>query len=120
MQGKKKVCFTPKKDEKGNFLYQEATIKASEFSYLKLLDLFFRPQESFGEEQFDKIFPEKPNYQKNHEMIHKTVAFCREMNINSAVLLEDMAGFCRNINSKTRIPNDSLIISPNAGAKYPH
>lgn len=66
-----KIVFKKEKDKKtGKALYHSATISLNvkkkdcpeESAYLRLLDLFFRPLETFGEEQFYKIFPREPNY----------------------------------------------------------
>lgn len=67
------------KTEKKKF-YFEHTIKLNEpqKSYFNLLEMFFKPEEFFNsnrfeEPLFDKIFPEKPDYQANHaERIEKT------------------------------------------------
>ena len=56
-----KIVFKKEKDKKtGKALYHSATISLNvkkkdcpeESAYLRLLDLFFRPLETFGEEQF--------------------------------------------------------------------
>lgn len=66
-----KIKIFEEKNENGNLIFHEILINASKISHLTLLDLFFRPREIFGD-VFDKIFPKKPEYQKNHQMIPAT------------------------------------------------
>lgn len=71
--------------------YFEHTIKFEKDSYLKLLDMYFKPKTFFddvektldenqkkelnGENLFDKIFPEKADYLDNHKSLETRQAF---------------------------------------------
>ncbi|MDE7140734.1 MAG: FRG domain-containing protein [Treponemataceae bacterium] len=71
--------------------YFEHTIKFEKDSYLKLLDMYFKPKTFFddvertlgedqkkeldGESLFDKIFPEKADYLDNHKSLENRQAF---------------------------------------------
>ena len=71
--------------------YFEHTIKLEENSYLKLLDMYFKPKTFFddvektldenqkkelnGESLFDKIFPENAEYLDNHRDLENRQAF---------------------------------------------
>ena len=65
-----KILFEEVKDKDGKVLHHVANIKLhikkkgeeEESAYLRLLDLFFRPEKTLGKEQFDKIFPPNPDY----------------------------------------------------------
>lgn len=50
----------------------------------------------------------------NVEYDNRTLLYCQkfldEMNINHGVLFDDIEGICKQINYKTRLPNDALIV----------
>lgn len=66
--------FNIKRDSSEKPLYVEATIKASDSSYMDLLNFYFRPQEVLKDD-FEKIFPKNPDYLPNHENITSTREF---------------------------------------------
>lgn len=53
------------------------------------------------------------NVEYNNKSLLYMLKFLDEMNNNSVVLFNSIEGLCQNINYKSRLPNDSIISSPN-------
>lgn len=59
----------------------------------------------------------KVNVEYNDKSLLYMLKFLDEMNNTSSVLFNSIEGLCKNINYKSLLPNDSIIISPNKGIK---
>lgn len=53
----------------------------------------------------------KINVEYNNDMLLYYQKFLDEMNINHAVLFNDVENICKQINYKTSLPNDALVVS---------
>lgn len=80
------------------------------------------PYCSFEENLFNMIENEddiyriiKVNIEYNDKSLFYILKILDEMNNNGNVLFNSIEGLCKNINYKSRLPNDSIIISPNKG-----
>ncbi len=85
------------------------------------------PYQSFEKNLFNMVEDDddswrilKINIEYDNDSIRSIQKALDDMNINRFVLFEDLEGLCVNNNAKTRLPNDSLMVSPNASIFYPN
>jgi len=85
------------------------------------------PYQSFEKNLFNMVETDdeswrilKINIEYDNDSIRSLQKALDDMNINRFVLFDNLEGLCINNNTKTRLPNDSLMVSPNASIFYPN